>query len=218
MTAIAAAILSLDSLTDGLPSNLLAEAIGITGGLLVTYLIVEKVVKTRLKRDRKPLRERLIKELGVAVQFLTVAWSIRLYVITNEEIKSGKRYGLLVRLEERINNLDPISLTTELRKYTGDDAIRRLAIETITYLNRFSRVADRAFQIIDDEPQIQSSIAGVESAGFEVEQALLGSYNSRMRPDDVAVVELGLATLTQAAFTELIRLWRTTGDQSSANI
>jgi hypothetical protein len=76
------------SVTSGLASNLIAEGVGLVAGLIVTYVIVDRIVSARQRASYEPLREHVCKAIDEERNALSFWWARRLGLLAEDEAKS----------------------------------------------------------------------------------------------------------------------------------
>lgn len=182
-------------------SNLLAETVGLVVGLIVTYIIVDWVVKNRLENQESPLRSRFSTGTRASVALLHFSWAMVLGLVTPAELASGQYALLAERVRSQIVGQPPESLIQRIRS-NDLEGVELLAKYTVANVEKITRLADRFAAVISRDVQLVGMVADVEDGAREVALALQGRGASTditfLDLVDAGIVALARTTWEQA--------------------
>lgn len=195
---------SVASLTDGLASNLIAEFIGLISGLIVTFLIVDRLTRRNLRLHYKPLSARLKAGVTSTVSSMLVAWAVALDIITTADTLSGGRPALDERVHNRLEALGEELGATILEIDTAGAS--RLAAATIEAGSEITHIADRLMQVVSSDVDLQALIADFEDAVDAVERIVMVHQGAGNAGEIQADVDRALVTLSRTALERAVQL------------
>ena len=168
--------------SEGWAGNLTAEIVGIVGGVLITYLVVERVVRWRISRDRKPARKRLIDKLRRTILLINSRWAAALEMEGAYDVNRSS-----AELEEEVRSRLKERLGFDKGNQTLDDLVaanlagsasfasqrlRRLAVGIGQELQEMSLTVDRYANILEDDTELQTLVGDLEDRAPNVKRSL----------------------------------------------
>ena len=193
--------------SDGWAGNLTAELVGVVLGLIVTYLVVDRVIRWRLKQERRPLEDRLKRNLESNIWMISVSWALSLSLWNRGELATMSD-ELQTRVEERLEHYkspDEVQdLAAETDRVPGRSLVG-LAKELLEQIGDISRAADRYANILADDPTLHGLIGDLESCGSGLEQAIVGLPSLEQSGAEDAG-RLALVALSKVAFRHAMKL------------
>lgn len=192
--------------THGLEPNLVAEFAGLLVSLAVTYLIVDRVVRDRLRANQMPLRGRFKDGVHGAASLLHFSWSVVLGVVSADELRSGSYDSLESRVEGEISDASPESLVQRIRAQDRDGVLL-LGKYTVANVKKISDLADRFAGLVGQDVKLHGLIADVEDSAREVALAMEGRSASA-DPGFIDLVDAGIVGLSRATWQRARALTR----------
>lgn len=182
------------SLTDGLASNLIAEFIGLVTGLIITYLIIDRVVQRRLRAHNRPLLRRLRERIEHSESMLSFSWAVALGAAGVAELVDADPAKLRRDVRQR---LDPLKESTDRLtvQMKGADPAAPLVLAgfTIESASGITILADRFSQAIAADFELQEKIADLENLARNIE--VIVRHWKQIAPDKIAESETRLVDL-----------------------
>lgn len=192
---------------EGWAGNLTAELVGVVLGLLVAYVVADRVVRWRLRRERRPLRQRLVGRLQSELRMIAVSWGYRLGTSGPGEA-TNRSVDVEARVEAELARYPSASDTQELigRVERRDPrGLVRLAREISEDIRGVTRATDRYADIVAEDPTLHGLIGDLEEVGTSLETTLksLPSVEGAGLAD---AGKLGLVAFCKSAFEDACKM------------
>lgn len=193
---------SIDDYQRGLESNLVAEFIGLLAGVVVTYLIVDRVVSARLKAHNKPLLRRLRDRIEYAVAMMAYSWAVALGRARAEDAAVASRGSFVSPIEELLcaPSASVQSILDQLRS-TSSEAPLLIATLTVEDVTRISSLAERLASVVATDLALQELLADLDGIVADLELSVrhwARIEESVMRESEAALVEAARAAFQGA--------------------
>ncbi len=184
---------AFEDYTNGLESNLVAEMVGLLAGIVLTYLIVDRVVSARLKAHNKPLLRRLRERIEYAVAMMAYSWAVAFGVARAEDGATASRGSFVSSIEELLcaPAASVQSILDQLRS-ASSDAPLLIATLTVEDVTRISSLAERLASVVATDLALQEQLADLDSIVADLELSLrhwARIEESAMRETEATIVE-----------------------------
>ena len=206
----------------GFESNLVAEAIGLVVGLIITYFIVEKLLRRQEERTWKPARRRLLSAVKKQCEGAFIGWARktvppRLEAKDFTTLSADQFADIVAQLDVEILELKSVE-AAELFDQRPHQYWRGQIRSLATLKDSLHLVVDRAQLTLRDEPDLVEPIADMETAfmqitGFDDQLRLLESLDEGDGMDRLTsqvidrLLPMG-ALYVVNAFEAFLRVWR----------
>jgi len=157
--------------SDGWAGNITAEALGLAGGILVTYLVAERVVRWRLTQERRPARQRLMERLSSHIRGISATWLAALGMSDSYDLGTSTadlEKAVQTELDSRFAPSPGITLDGLVARNLAaagafpNETLSRLYRGVLQELERVSRTADRFAVILQEDGALHGLVADLE--------------------------------------------------------
>ena len=194
---------SIDDYTRGLESNLVAEMVGLIVGVAITYLIVDRIVQSRLRSQNRPLLKRLRERIDYAVAMMAYSWGIVLGVAGTDDAVEASRGSLIAEISSRLDSHSAESLAGEMRVRDPEGPLL-LGTFTLENANRVIMLSDRLSHITATDGTLEGLLTDLDGVVEDI--AIAVRHWGRIDSASVPAAETGLVELCRGAFTKGLSL------------
>jgi hypothetical protein len=160
------------AVTDGLASNLIAEAVGLVAGAFFTYVIVDGLIQRRSHAQTRPLLRRLRDRIDEAVEAMALSWAVVLGMARPEEAIADERHDYIPKVTERLGAAaDPEQLLDAVRTNDPQGAWRIASLMDESASTVLS-LADRVPNVTTSDIRLEELIADLNDVVSDIEIAL----------------------------------------------
>jgi hypothetical protein len=187
--------------TDGLPSNLLAEFVGLICSIIATYLILNRLIARNRRRQYLPLKLALRRAAGQNVGAIALLWAFEAGRVTAEDVEQALVEGRLERIRGHIDLTE--DLIDELEHSAAARAdflgtrsraeVSEIARETFEDVTAIGEIASRVAPMVYEEIDLERLLAELEADALTLDHArsfveYLSMSESREAPLDMLMV------------------------------
>ena len=156
--------------TDGLPSNLLSEFVGLIASIVATYLILDRLIERNRKRHFEPLKRSLYRAAGQNLAAITHLWAFTMGKANSHDLEEALEHDLgeviedlARRIEAEMQRLEgSAEARAEFAARTGG-RIEQIARETFEDITGIGEVANRVAQVVYDDIELERRLADLSA-------------------------------------------------------
>lgn len=209
--------------TDGLPSNLLAEFVGLMTGITATYLVLDRLIERNRRRHFKPLLALLERAVGQHLAALAHLWAFVLGKANGEDLAAALEQevpeavrGLQARIEADLRALEASpELRLQFISLARTEPVE-IARETCEDIAGINDVADRVSPAILEDIQLERMLAELAADARALDHVRsFAEYLSNVDQSQDAPMDL-LLSLSLRCYRRTQDVWKYMQDAKAA--